>query len=271
MSNIFANMKTDGIEVQDERLGGFARKPTNLYPAKIKVAYLDQSPGGTHSLNVIFDIGGQEYREPAVYFTNKKGEHFFYAKDANGNPDTSKPKQMLPGFVFVNSLCLLATGQEFAELSDTIEEKTLKVWDSEEKKEVNKAKQVVTGLTGAEVLLAIVEQTVNKTEKNDQTGDYDPIAEDRDENVIEHVFHLETKASYSEMTKAIKAEKEGKELPAFIFADTWLEKNEGKKRDKRTIKDGATSAPKSGRPSSASTPAAGSTKAATSSLFNKNK
>lgn len=268
MSNIFANMKSDDIEVQDERLGGFARKPTNLYPAKIKVAYLSKAASGAHALNVVFDIAGQEYRENAVYFTNKKGENFFYPKDSNGTPDTTKPKQMLPGFVYVDSLCMLSTGQEFHQLADTIEEKTLKVYDPEEKKEVPKAMQVITGLTGADVLLAIVEQTANKTEKNDQTGNYDPIAESRDENFIEHVFHLDSKASYSEMKKALKAEAEGKDLPAFIFADAWKEKNEGKKRDVRTIKDGDGSAPKSGRPASSNAPAAGA-KAATSSLFNK--
>jgi hypothetical protein len=267
--SILSNMKSEGLEGQEDRLGGFSRKTTGLYPGKVKVAYLTKSPKGASALNLTFEINGQEYREPPVYFTNSKGENFYFTKDANGN--RTDKKAQLPGFFLVNSLCRLATGQELFELADTVEEKTLKLYDPDEKKEVPKSVEVITGLTGAEVLLAIVEQTVNKSEKNDQTGEYEPIADSRDENVIEHYFHLDTRASINEMDKALEAEKEGKAIPEFLFATQWEERYGGKKRDKRTIKDGDASAPKSGRPGSAGGAPAASGKAATSSLFNKNK
>lgn len=266
--SLLGNMKSEGLEVQEDRLGGFQLRKTDIYPAKIKMAYITKSPNGAVAMNLSFDINGTEFRQNGIYFTNRNGENFFYPKDDKGNPDTTKPKQQNPNFALINAMCRLAVGQELHELDDTVEEKTVKVWDSTEKKEINKSLPVVTGLLGAEILIAITEQTVNKSEKNDQTGNYDPIAESRDENIISHFFHFDTKASLNEMDKALKAEAEGKEVAPFTFADQWLERYQGKKADARTIKtDGAT--PKSGKPSS-SAPAAGA-KAATSSLFNKNK
>lgn len=257
--SLLKNLKSEGLEAQEDRLGGgFARKSTGLYPAKIKLAYISKSTSSkAMAVNFTFDINGQEYRESPIWITNGEGDNFYYTKDEQGN--RTKNKAQLPGFNLVNNLCRLAVDKELSEL-DT-EEKTVKIYDFDEKKELPKSVDCITELHGSMVLLAIVEQTVNKTEKNDNTGKYEPIADSRDENVIEHVFHLETRATVNEL--------EGNK--PFEFANQWEEKYAGKKRDKRTIKDGE-SAPKSGRPTSSggNAPASGGEKK-TSSLFNRNK
>lgn len=256
--SILSGMTSAGIEEQEDRLGGFSRKETNLYEFDIKTAYLTQSKNGAHGLNLILTNNGQEYREPTIWFTNRAGENFYIDKE-------TKNKKQLPGFNLVNNLCRLAIDKELHQL-DT-EDKTVKVYDPDEKKELPKSVPCIVELHGAKILAAVVEQTVDRTQ-DDGNGNYVPTGEGRDENVIEHVFHHELRATVNELVAIAKAEKEGKTPPKIEFADKWVEKYGGKKRDKRTVKEGE-GAPKSGRPSaSGSAPQAGG-KAATSSLFNR--
>lgn len=261
--SMLSNMKSEGLEGQEDRLGGFQLKTTDLYPAKIKLAYLVESKKGAYGLNLIFSINNADYRERTIWFTNQNKENYYFTKDDKGN--ATKTKAQLPGFVLVNNLCRLAIGKELHEIQE--EEKVIKVYDADEKKEIPKAMPVLTELHGAEVLLAIVEKTVNKTVLNDNTGKYDAIAETTEQNEIEHVFHLETRASMNEVDAYTKAENEGKTPPPFDFANQWEERYKGKKRDARTIRDGDT--PKSGRPAASGNAGASKTesKPATSSLF----
>lgn len=267
--SMLANMKSEGLEAQEDRLGGFSLRPTGIYKdATIKLAYITKADSGALALNLSFQLASGEYRERAIYFTNKAGENFYYTKDSNGNLTTTKAQ--LPGFALVNNMCRLAIGKELSELQD--EEKVVKIYDPDEKKELPKSVPCITELHGAKIAVAIVEQMVNKSEKDDNTGKYVDTAESRDENVIQHFFHNDTLASANEMDKYIEAEKEGKALPELgAFAALWEEKYAGKKQDKRSIKDGST-APKSGRPAPAgggSAPQAGAK--ATPSLFNRGK
>ncbi|MCF8861659.1 ssDNA binding protein [Agrobacterium phage OLIVR2] len=257
--SILKNLTSEGIEEQEDRLGGFSRKPTSVYEADIKTAYLVKSKHGAHGLNLIATINGQEYREPTIWFTNRNGENFYVDKE-------TKKKKQLPGFNLVNNLCRLAIDKELHEL-DT-EDKTVKVYDPDEKKELPKSVPCIVELHGAKVLFAIVEQTVDKTE-DDGNGNYVPTGEGRDENVIEHVFHYDLRATVNELVAIAKAEQDGKTPPKIEFAEKWLERYDGKKRDKRTVKEGE-GAPRSGRPSGSAPQATGG-KPATSSLFNRGK
>lgn len=262
--SMLSNMKSEGLEAQEDRIGGFQLKSTDLYEATIKLAYITESDGGAYGLNLTFQIGGSEYRENTIYFTNKDKENFYYTKDDKGNRTTTKAQ--LPGFNLVNNLCRLAIDKELYEIVE--EEKTIKVYDSKEGKEIPKSMPCLTELHGSKVLLAITEQTVNKNKKNDNTGKYEPTSETREENQIDHVFHWDLRATVNELTAIAKAEAEGKPAPKIEFADKWLERYAGKKADKRTIKEGG-DAPKQGRPSPAGS--SGDKPAATSSLFNRNK
>lgn len=241
--SLFGNLKSDGLEQTQDRLGGgYQPKETDIYTGKIKALYAGKSAGGAQSVSLILSLAdGSEYRE-TFWITNKKGENFFLNKD-----DKTK-KVPLPGFTIVDDLCLVTTGKPLSE-QDT-EEKTIKLYDSEAKKELPKAVPMLVEALGLEVSLGIVKVLENKNEK--QGDEYVPTAETRELNVTDKVFHTETRMTVVEA-------REGAEVAKFW--DSWLERNKGKIRDKRTIKDGqagTAGAPKAAG-ASAAAPAAGGT------------
>lgn len=223
---LFQNLNTEGHEERTERAGGgFQKLDTDTYAGKIKVAYAGQSEKGARNVTFQMVFDGKDYSE-TIYVTNKKGETFF-EKDGK--------KVTLPGFNTVDDICQIVTGKPLAE-QDT-EEKTLKIYDFDAKAEVPKAVHVLSGLTDADILVAIEKILENKSSG---APDYTPIADTREVNNIAAVFHPEFKLTVLEA-------KRGVEEPEFI--NTWLTRNKGQTRDKRTIKDGQGG--QSGRPGKA--------------------
>ena len=220
MSGKFGNLTSDGLEETQDRLGGFSLWDTDIYTGTIKYAYAGASSGGAQFIGLSFESGGKEYRED-IYITNKKGENFFINKD-----DKTK-KVPLPGFVIIDDICLAVTGSPLSEQAD--EEKVIKLYDYDEKKEVPKTVDMLTGLVGQEVSLAIYKNLVNKQAKNATTGDYEDTDETRETNSIEKVFHTETKMTIAEA-------RNGKETGEFW--DGWLNRHKGKVRDNRKNKGG---------------------------------
>lgn len=246
MTNPFGNLTNDGLEEAEDRLGGgYQPLDTDMYMATIKAAYAGKSAGGAQNVTILADVNGREYRE-TIYITNKKGENFFLNKE-----DNSK-KVPLPGFTTIDDLCLITTEQPLA--AQPVEDKMLKIWDPEQRKEMPKSVPVLVDLTGKQVLLAIGKLLENKNEK-DSSGNYVPTADTRESNVIEKVLHPELKITVVEA-------KNSAEGPA--YHDAWLEKNRGNVRDRRTIKDGQ--AGEAGRPSRGA-PAAGAAAGRPKSLF----
>lgn len=243
---MFNTLTNDGLEEAQDRLGGFAALETNAYTGKIKAAYAGVSGGGAKSVTVILDIGGgKEYRE-TFYVTNKKGENFYLNKQ-----DPTK-KVPLPGFTVVDDICLVTCGKNLSQL--TLEDKVFKIYDADAKKELPKSVPALVEIIGMEVTLGILKEIVNKTEK---VGDkYVPVAETRDQNVTDKVFHTETKMTVAEGRAG--AEKAS-------FYDSWLERNKDKTRDRRELKDGQAGV--AGAPGAA--PVAGQPAAAKGSLFAK--
>jgi hypothetical protein len=225
MSNLFKNMKTEGLEESQDRLGGFQAVESGIYVATIKNLFAGESKHGAMSLTLIASLeNGSEYRE-TLYITNRQKENFFINKGTN-------KKSPLPGFTIANDLCLIATGKELYELQT--EEKVVKVWDPDTKSEVPKSVPVITEVLNQKVALGILKQLENKSEK--QGDEYVPTAETRETNLIDKVFHPEHRITVAEA-------RGGKTDPQFW--DAWLKRNEGQTRDKRTVKEGqaATGAP----------------------------
>ena len=249
---MFQNLKSDGLEKSQDRVGGFDALETDLYTGKIKVAYAGKSTGGAHSLTVVVGLdNGKEYRE-TLWITNKKGENWFLNKQ-----DASK-KVPLPGFTVAEDLCLCATEKSLSE--QTFEEKVVKIYDYDAKAELPKAVQAATDLIGMEVTLAIIKQTENKNKL--EGSEYVATAETRNVNLIDKVFHTATGFSVAEI-------RNNAEKPA--FKDAWLERNKGVTRDKRTIKEGGTAgAPKAaGSKAPTAAPTAGAAAEPRKSLFGK--
>lgn len=245
--SLFANLGTAGLEESIDRVGRYSPLETGVYTGVIKAAYAGQSKGGAHSVSLIITIGDQEYRETS-YITNRKGENFYL------NKQDSTKKVPLPGFTIIDDICLVTSGKPLCE--QNTEEKVIKLYDVEAKKELPKSVPMLTDIIGLQVTLGIVKQLVNKTEKS---GDeYVPTAETKEENYIDKVFHTETKMTVAEA-------RSGAENAA--FQDAWSKKNTGQTRDKREIKDGvsASSGPPK-RPGMPTAPTAGSS-APRKSLF----
>lgn len=239
---LFSNLTNEGLEDAQDRIGGFAPVETDAYDTKITLAYAGQSQGGAHNVTVVGELpNGREYRE-TIYVTNKQGENFYLNKD-----DKTK-KVPLPGFTTVDDICLAATETPLAE--QETEEKIVNIWDPEAKKEMPKSVPVLTALLGKTVTLGIVKQVVNKQEK-DGSGNYQPIADTREENVIEKVFHTETKKTMVEARNGQEAS----------FYNQWVDRNRGKTRDRTTIRGGSAG--------TAGAPTSGGAKAPTKSLFGK--
>lgn len=231
MSNLFGNLKSEGLSESEDRLGGgFQPLNTDIYTGPIKVAYAGKSTNGAQSVTVVLDLGGREYRE-TVFITNVKGENFYKDRE-----DQTK-HHPLPGFTLIDDLCVAASEIPLSE--QETEDKVVKVWDFDAGKELPKSVPVLVGLTNKVVSLAIVRERQNKKAKNESNGKWEDIAEEKEINRITKVFHTESHLTMAEARKEQPAE----------FWDSWLEKNKGEVYDARTIKDGAQSGQK-GRPQS---------------------
>lgn len=221
---MFENLTTQGLEKQEDRLGGgkFGTKETDIYHGVVQLFYAGkaaQSAAQNVTLVVALD-DGSEYRE-TIWVTNKNGVNWFADKqDAN-------KKIPLPGFSLANNIALLTAEKELPALE--WEEKVVKLYDFEQKKELPTAVMNAPEVCGQRIALAIVKELVNK-EAKDANGQYQPTAEEREQNVIEKAFHEETMLT---VTEALEQGLEQGEFHA-----KWLEKNKGKTRDKRKIKDG---------------------------------
>lgn len=245
MNAIFGTLNTEGLEKTEDRLGGFAVLESNAYLGTIKAAYAGQSAGGARNVTLILDLGGREYSE-TVYVTNKKGENWFLNKQDNTK------KVPLPGFTTIEDLCLVTTNKTLSE--QTAEDKMMNVYDPEAKKELPKSVPMLVELIGKQATFGILKQIENKNEKNG-AGEYVAIADTRESNVIDKIFHHP-----SNMTVVEAREQAGEA----VFMPAWVERNKGKDRDRRSIKDGQ--AGKAGRPGVP--PTAGDAGAAkTASLF----
>lgn len=253
---MFANLNTDDLEKSEDRLGGgFKALETDIHIMTIKALYAGQSDGGALSLNLIADVNGNEYRE-TFWITNKKKENFFYSKDEKDkmakDPTYKGKKAPLPGFTVADDICLIATDLPLAQ--QKTEEKVIKLYDFDAKKELPKTVDMITAAIGKKIALGVLKVLENK---NELVGnEYVPTAEERELNTTDKVFHPEQKITVAE---ARDGQTEAK------FWDSWLDRNKGKIRDKRTIKDGAGGAPRGAAPTAGGSAAAAPRK----SLFNK--
>lgn len=225
--------KTNDMEKSDDRVGGgFEPLPTDVYTGTIKLAYVGHAQNSkARSVNLHIDINGQETRHQ-IWVTNRNGEPFYMDK-------TDKTKKMpLPGFSLVDDMCMFATEQGLTDQGT--EEKVVKLYNFEQRQEVNTPVQAMTALHGKTMQFAITRELVDKRKKDEQSGEYEPTGETRMENVIQKVMHEDTGRTVNEYMHEI-------ESPEFRTA--WLEKNKGKDRDRTEKKSGVSAgASGAGRP-----------------------
>lgn len=139
MTKMFGNLTTDGLEVAGDTLGGGGAVESGAYDGIVKAAYVGKSnSSNAQSITVILTVGNREIRD-TQWITNRNGENFYVDKN-----DSSK-RHPLPGYTLIDELCYCASGKSLAE--QDIEEKVLKIYSFEERKEVNQSVPVLTDLT----------------------------------------------------------------------------------------------------------------------------
>lgn len=166
------------------------------------------------------DADGKVHRYQETV-SNKAGS-ITYEKDGK--------KNFMPGYSKMNGIAMLAGRVELP--GCTWEQKQVKLWSKAAGGEVLTPVVVAVNLIGKQVILGILDQTVNQTQKNEQTNKYEPVYEvvdgtgapvplTSDENVIDKAFDAETKKTVPEL----RAKAEGAK-----FYDEWVAKYQDQPR-----------------------------------------
>lgn len=247
--SLFGNLSKKGLEESQDRVGGFGAIESDYYPAVIKQAYVTIAKSGAKAVNFEFAMPGGKNLRNTIYVTDKEGKNYFLNKDDNTK------KVPLPGFTVVDDICLCTVEKDLSEID--IEEKVVKIYDFEQKKEVPTSVPVLVELLGKTVGLGVLKVLENKSAK-DSNDVYQPTAETREINEIDKVFHDESGFTVVEVRA---------ELEEPTFRAGWIERNKGKTRDKRKIKEGQSGAPASSK--NAPAPTATADGGARKSLFGK--
>lgn len=201
----------EGVEAQEDRLGGYSPFEAGVYNAIVKAVYItDSQSSKSKCANIVLDIDGREFTDRVWFLRGQDGKPY-YEKDGK--------KHMLPGFQIVNDLCLVITGHPLAE--NTPQEKTIKIYDHDAGGEVPKNLPVITQLLGQKVTVAIGKEVTNKQKKDEATGEYVDTDEKRVINSIRKCFHFETGKTVVELMSKANIEE------ADLFKTKWAEKNTG--------------------------------------------
>ena len=245
MGNIFAKAKpAKGEKVEDDYIGGGGTLETDIYPAEIKYAYIgSSSKSDAKCLNLSLKVNGLEINR-MIWMTNGKGEVTYKDKK------TGEEKN-LPGYNQVNSLCMLLVSKEVGDME--VEEKTLNLYDYESKKELPQAVDCFVELHGLKMMVAIQKQIVDKTEKNEATGDFDPTGETREINEFIKFFPEDRLVTISEVAHYVESlggdfddvlgdgdlgKAIGQMTEDGAYAAKWLDKNRGETWDRSTKASG---------------------------------
>jgi len=225
--SLLANLNTDtSISDEKDSVGGGGTLESGLHNAVINMAYLTKSAGGAVGLvlNMKTDAGRDIRQTLWMTSGTAKGGKNYYEKDGQ--------KHYLPGFNSANSLALLTVGKEISQVETEV--KVVNVYSFEAKAEIPTKVEVLMDMLNKEIIVGLIKQTVDKTQKND-AGAYIPTGETREENEIDKFFRASDKMTTAE----IRAQAEA---PTFI--ETWDQKWSGKVRDKSKGNAGTAGVPK---------------------------
>ncbi len=232
---------TAEVETETDFVGGGSRiLESNIYDCTIETAYRLVSKAGAMGIALSFKTSDGRYYKQTVYITSgdKKGNKTYYVKEGKN--------YNLPGYNQVNSLTLLTVGKKIDDLIGATEDKVIKLWDNDLKKEVPKTVPMIMALKDQKVKLCILQQIVSKMIKKEGTDFYVPCptGATKEENDINKVLRASDSLTVNEVkAKATSAD----------FAEKWLKTNEGEVKTKlhkdapkgaaATTSGGAASAP----------------------------
>jgi len=213
------------VKAEVDVVRGQKKEPlaSDIYNCIIKYAYAHKSKGGALGVTVVMTTPeGREIKD-VQYITSgdSKGNKTYYEKQ---NDDTKVMEQYsLPGFNAIDSLCKLILDKSILECDN--EKRTIKLYDFDAKTEVPKEVDMLIDLIGKPILVAVLNQTEDKTAKNLQTGNYEPTGKTYTINVVDKYLDPNDRSTAQE--KANKVDP--------TFAEAWLVKWKGQLSDKSTV------------------------------------
>ena len=206
-------LNLNGIDTTTvDKIGGKSYSvPTDVYDAEISLAYLISSASSkSRGLDLVLKINNEE-RSFQTYYTNKNDEPFYIDKKDN-------TKKALPGLLLLSALTQIVLNKSFDSLgSNDFSKKTIKVWNSDAKKELPKEVDVITNLTGKKVKVALEQIEQNK---------YSDATKTESKNQIVKFFNDKGYTS----TELENLQKDPTTQPEFMTK--WLEANKGKITDR---------------------------------------
>jgi len=220
------NVQTQSIE----RVGGGFAWESGVYDATVKMVYLNQSASEAVSCNVILENSeGKELKESFWIKSGKaKGNKTYFTKDKVDYP--------LPGYSIANSMCVAVTGESLSKCMESVEKKTINIYNPELRKEAPSERPVLVGLLNKVVKVAVHQVIEDKVAKS-PSGQYEPTGESRTVNQCKFFGNTEGKT----------AEEITSNADATMF-DKWAAKNTGTVLDKTTKAKGNSAAAIMGSP-----------------------
>lgn len=204
--SIFDKVDESKFAKDEDIVGGFSPLATNVYSGKIKLVYMGQSNKGAECVTVVLDIEGREYRE-TIYVSSapvpeKDGKPAQPAKYYYTRNDKEYP---MPGLRTLMDICELSAGKSFKKVGESLQDKLVKVYDYDQKKEVPKNVPVITDLIDKPIMVAI---------RHTQEPKYNDASKIIDKNDIAKIFDPQT-------GKTLTEKLEDKEP---LFKEEWLNK-----------------------------------------------
>lgn len=213
MSNIFGNLTNDDkIKGETDSLGGGFIVDSALYDGVIELAFADQSSGGARSVTLHIKTESGALIRTTEYITSGTAKGGLNTYQDKNTGET----RYLPGYLKMDSMAKLAGQPGLTSLN--AEEKVVKRYDFDAKKEMPMKTAVLVDLMDQPITVGVIKQIVDKNKKNDATGVYEPTGETREENVIDKFFRTRDGLTVTEVVA-------GATEP--VFKQQWADKNTG--------------------------------------------
>jgi len=215
---------SEAAPVKDIIGGNFEVPKTDVYPITLGHVYTTKTSKGGTAITIIGKYeDGTEFKKTIYPTSTKSGveKNTYLGKD-------NKPVY-LADFLHFDALCLLVLGKPASEV--TTEDKMVKIFDNDLKKEVPKKVATFVDFNGKQVLLALTR--VLKTKQKIVGDTYVDAEGTRTEQNLDKVFRYVDRKTVTEVSTQSDA----------TYMDAWLAKYQGKDKDLTTKQSGVAGAP----------------------------
>ena len=173
MFDKFKKQGDSSVQVSQDRVGGFVPIPSDIYEAVIKQLWFGEYGSGAGYMDLQLEASGKTFRE-RILLSDRKGNNYWTKDDKS---------TFFDGFMALDAICLFVTGEDFEANMGNIENKMVKVYNADQKKEVPTEVPVMANVIGETIKVAILHCKVDVTKKDDN-GNYNPTGEFREENTF---------------------------------------------------------------------------------------